>query len=141
MGLRVNFDNWDNNDGAPSIEIEYGGEQIASVPMGTQAESTLDPDGWWPVHIELTSDGDLTLLYNDELIHDGVNIEDFTPIENARVAFGGRTGGANANQFIDNFKIVLAEETVEPEPEPGAIVWTGANGTGESWLMRSAASH
>ena len=108
-GLRVNFDNWDNGDGAPSIEIEYGGERIASVPMGTQAESTLDTDGWWPVRIELTSGGDLTLLYNDELIHDGVNIADFAPIENARIAFGGRTGGANANQFIDNFSIVAWE--------------------------------
>ncbi|HIE87531.1 MAG TPA: hypothetical protein EYP91_11955 [Gammaproteobacteria bacterium] len=106
-GLRVNFDNWDNGDGAPSIEIEFGGVQIAAVPMGTQADSTLDTDGWWPVHIELTTAGDLTLLYNDELIHDSVNIEDFAPIENARIAFGGRTGGANANQFIDNFRIVL----------------------------------
>ena len=106
-GLRVNFDNWDNGDGAPSIEIEFGGVQIAAVPMGTQADSTLDTDGWWPVRIELTTAGDLTLLYNDELIHDSVNIEDFAPIENARIAFGGRTGGANANQFIDNFRIVL----------------------------------
>ncbi|MEO1863655.1 MAG: LamG-like jellyroll fold domain-containing protein, partial [Verrucomicrobiia bacterium] len=117
-GLRVNFDNWDNGDGAPSIEIEFGGNRIASVPMGTQAASTLDTDGWWPVHIELTSDGDLTLLYNDEFIHDRVNIADFAPIENARIAFGARTGGANANQFIDNFKIVLAEETVDPDPVP-----------------------
>ena len=106
-GLRVNFDNWDNGDGAPSIEIEFGDAQIATVPMGTQADSTLDTDGWWPVHIELTTAGDLTLLYNDELIHDSVNIENFAPIENARIAFGGRTGGANANQFIDNFRIVL----------------------------------
>jgi len=35
-----------------------------------------------------------------------VNIADFAPIENARIAFGARTGGANANQFIDNFSIV-----------------------------------
>jgi hypothetical protein len=109
-GLRVNFDNWDNGDGAPSIEIEFGGSQIATVPMGTQADSTLDTDGWWPVHIELTTAGDLTLFYNNELIHDAVNIADFAPIENARVAFGGRTGGANANQFIDNFRIVLDAE-------------------------------
>ena len=108
-GLRVNFDNWDNGDGAPSIEIEYGGERIASVPMGTQTESTLDTDGWWPVHIELSPDGDLSLLYNGELIHDAVNIAAFAPIENARIAFGGRTGGANANQFIDNFSIVAWE--------------------------------
>jgi hypothetical protein len=107
LGLRVNFDNWDNGDGGPSIEIEFGDVQIAAVAMGTQADSTLDTDGWWPVHIELTTGGDLTLLYNDELIHDSVNIADFAPIENARIAFGGRTGGANANQFIDNFRIVL----------------------------------
>jgi len=77
----------------------------------------LDTDGWWPVHIELTREWNLTLLYNGELIYDAVNIAIFEPIENARIAFGARTGGANANQFIDNFKIVLSEETVEPEPE------------------------
>jgi hypothetical protein len=77
--------------------------------MGTQSESTLDTDGWWPVHIELSPDGDLSLLYNGELIHDAVNIAAFAPIENARIAFGGRTGGANANQFIDNFSIVAWE--------------------------------
>jgi len=100
--------------------------------MGTQTDSTLDTDGWWPVHIELTSDGDLTLLYNDEFIHDRVNIADFAPIENARIAFGARTGGANANQFIDNFKIVLPEETVEPEPIlPPELPWSvGLNDDG-----------
>ena len=77
--------------------------------MGTQDESTLDTEGWWPVEMELTPGGDLTISYNGELIHDAVNIPDFESIENARVAFGGRTGGANANQFIDNFKIVLEE--------------------------------
>jgi len=124
-GLRVNFDNWDNNDEAPSIEIEFGGERIASVRMGTQAESTLDTDGWWPVHIELTPEGDLTLLYNGELIHDAVNIPDFESISNARVAFGGRTGGANANQFIDNFKIILERGTggVPVETVPGLIAY------------------
>jgi uncharacterized membrane protein len=119
-GLRVNFDNWDNNDGAPSIEIEYGGEQIASVPMGTQTESTLDTDGWWPVHIELTSDGDLTLTYNGELIHDSVNISEFAAIENARIAFGGRTGGANANQWIDNFRMTRQNFSKPPSPPADA---------------------
>jgi hypothetical protein len=114
--LIVAFDNWDNGGGeAPAIDIFWAGERIATQAMGAQGASTLDTDGWWPVHIELTSGGDLTLLYNDELIHDGVNIADFAPIENARVAFGGRTGGANANQFIDNFRIVFdATEVVSP---------------------------
>jgi hypothetical protein len=114
--LIVSFDNWDNGGGeAPAIDIFWAGERIATQAMGAQGASTLDTDGWWPVHIELTSGGDLTLLYNDELIHDGVNIANFAPIENARVAFGGRTGGANANQFIDNFRIVLdAGNVVSP---------------------------
>ena len=114
--LIVSFDNWDNGGGeAPAIDLFWAGERIATQAMGAQGASTLDTDGWWPVHIELTSGGDFTLLYNDELIHDGVNIADFAPIENARVAFGGRTGGANANQFIDNFRIVLdAGNVVSP---------------------------
>ena len=108
--LIVCFDNWDNGGAeGPAIDIKWGKEIVATVPMGTQAESTLDTEGWWPVEMELTPDGDLTISYNDELIHDAVNIPDFESIENARIAFGGRTGGANANQFIDNFKIVLEE--------------------------------
>ena len=110
--LIVCFDNWDNGGAeGPAIDIKWGKEIVATVPMGTQAESTLDTEGWWPVEMELTPDGDLTISYNDELIHDAVNIPDFESIENARIAFGGRTGGANANQFIDNFKIVLEEGT------------------------------
>jgi len=132
LGLRVNFDNWDNGDGAPSIEIEFGGAQIATVPMGTQADSTLDTDGWWPVHIELTTAGDLTLFYNDELIHDAVTIEDFAPIENARIAFGGRTGGANANQFIDNFRIVLDAGGAASGPIPGLIAHFPLDSDGDS---------
>ena len=137
-GLKVNFDNWDNGDGAPSIEIEFGDAQIAAVPMGTQADSTLDTDGWWPVHIELTTAGDLTLLYNDELIHDSVNIEGFAPIENARIAFGGRTGGANANQFIDNFRIVLDAGSGGPVSGPisGLIAHFPLDADGDSIQRR-----
>ena len=119
--LIICFDNWDNGAAeGPAIDIKWGKEIVATVPMGTQAESTLDTEGWWPVEMELTPDGDLTISYNGELIHDAVNIPDFASIENARVAFGGRTGGANANQFIDNFKIVLEEGSggaVELVPE------------------------
>ena len=129
--LIVSFDNWDNGGGeAPAIDIFWGGVLIAREAMGAQGASTLDTDGWWPVHIELTSGGDLTLLYNDELIHDGVNIADFAPIENARVAFGGRTGGANANQFIDNFRIVL--DAGSGGPIPGLIAHFPLDSDGDS---------
>ena len=88
--LIVCFDNWDNGGAeGPAIDIKWGKEIVATVPMGTQAESTLDTEGWWPVEMELTPDGDLTISYNDELIHDAVNIPDFESIENARIAFGG----------------------------------------------------
>jgi hypothetical protein len=100
--------------------------------MGTQSESTLDTDGWWPVHIELTSDGDITLTYNGDLIHDSVNISEFAAIENARIAFGGRTGGANANQFIDNFRMTRQNFSKPPSPpadaDPTISVSTDADG-------------
>ena len=119
--LIVCFDNWDNGAAeGPAIDIKWGKEIVATVAMGSQSDSTLDTEGWWPVEMELTPEGNLTILYNGELIHDAVNIPDFASIENARVAFGGRTGGANANQFIDNFKIVLEEGSggaVELVPE------------------------
>ena len=131
--LIVSFDNWDNGGGeAPAIDIFWEGVLIAREAMGAQGASTLDTDGWWPVHIELTSGGDLTLLYNDELIHDGVNIADFAPIENARVAFGARTGGANANQFIDNFRIVLDAGGSASGPIPGLIAHFPLDSDGDS---------
>ena len=123
--LIICFDNWDNGAAeGPAIDIKWGKEIVATVPMGTQDESTLDTEGWWPVEMELTPDGDLTISYNGELIHDAVNIPDFESIENARIAIGGRTGGANANQFIDNFKIVLEEGSGGPvETVPGLIAY------------------
>ena len=123
--LIVCFDNWDNGAAeGPAIDIKWGKEIVATVAMGSQGNSTLDTEGWWPVEMELTTDGDLTIFYNGELIHDAVNIPDFASIENARVAFGGRTGGANANQFIDNFKIVLEQGSGGPvETVPGLIAY------------------
>ncbi len=120
--LSVNFDNWQNGDEpAPEIEINWDGDLVATVRMGTQEESGLDTDGWWPVHMELTSDGDVTLLYNGELIHDSVNIPEYAAIENARIAFGARTGGANANQWIDNFRMTRTSfEVPPPAPAPPA---------------------
>ena len=123
--LIVCFDNWDNGAAeGPAIDIKWGKVVVATVAMGSQGNSTLDTEGWWPVEMELTTDGDLTISYNGELIHDAVNIPDFESIENARVAFGGRTGGANANQFIDNFKIVLEQGSGGPvETVPGLIAY------------------
>ena len=123
--LIVCFDNWDNGAAeGPAIDIKWGKVVVATVAMGSQGSSTLDTEGWWPVEMELTPDGDLTISYNGELIHDAVNIPDFESIENARVAFGGRTGGANANQFIDNFKIVLEQGSGGPvETVPGLIAY------------------
>ncbi|HIL71222.1 MAG TPA: hypothetical protein EYG38_15410, partial [Verrucomicrobia bacterium] len=117
--LNINFDNWDNGGSeAPAIDITWGGRGadflVATVPMGVQGSSTLDTEGWWPVTIDITGSGDVTLTYNGETIHDGVNIPNWQTIDNARVAFGARTGGANANQWIDNFTYNLSGGSIGP---------------------------
>jgi hypothetical protein len=129
-GLIVSFDLWDNGGlddpaTAPDVDIKYGG---AIVPGGYQAldgvreggraasgpfindpatglpMTMLTGAGFAPVRIHLDSDGTVDVDFKNVRILDNVATP-YQGVLSPRLAISARTGGANANQWIDNLKL------------------------------------
>lgn len=123
--LIVSFDTWDNNgtDTAPSIDVKVNGNDDASIVATTWLagereggrsrpsaifkdslgnEVSLMTSGWADVSIEV-KDNVLSVSYKGVETVKGVVVA-FPPTA-GRFAFGARTGGANANQWVDSLRI------------------------------------
>ncbi len=132
--LIVSFDTWDNNgsDTAPAIDVKVNGNDDASIVsttyLGGQREGGRSRPG--AVYkdsngndVDLITDGagnnafvDMSIEVKDNLLN--VFYKGFQLVKNTvvaftptpgRFAFGARTGGANANQWIDSLNIVTYE--------------------------------
>jgi hypothetical protein len=136
-GVTVAFDTYDNFDGdpnnepgeAPAIEIVYRGVVVAGkrVPL-----SLLDnADTFFQVLLRVKRDGKLDLAYGDTVIYAGLQLPNYTPMSATKVAFYARTGGCNANHFIDNLRLgVTMPEAIAITMEPAdALVLTGQPAT------------
>lgn len=132
QGLTISFDTYDNQGGeAPAFDILYKGNIIATakVPIG----ELLTGDAWADVFVRLQPDGTVDLQYNGDAIFNNVQLPGFEPLANAFFAWGGRTGGLNANQWIDDIKIVTTSSVAGPTMSIArntdgtlTITWTGA---------------
>jgi hypothetical protein len=101
-GLRVAFDSFDNGGGeAPAIDVYWGGLVIAhtSVPTGLETGGNFVP-----VIIKLDPDGTLDVTAAGQVVYNNL-ATGYVPIPGARFGFGGRTGGLNENNWIDNLNI------------------------------------
>ncbi|PYI86455.1 MAG: hypothetical protein DME26_09010 [Verrucomicrobia bacterium] len=109
-GLTVAFDIYDNGAGeAPAIDLKYGGNTLVSqkVPI-----TLLDTgDGFADVIIRLEADGTVDVVYKDTIVYYNQPVTGFAPITNGRFGFGGRTGGLNENQFVDDLRIQAFKTT------------------------------
>ncbi|MGV3772460.1 MAG: lectin-like domain-containing protein [Verrucomicrobiales bacterium] len=103
-GISVLFDIYDNGGGeAPAIDIKSGATIIASAKVPI---SFLTTDGEYAdVLIRLQADGTMDVAYKGVLVHNNVLVPTFSSITGGRFALGGRTGGLNANQWIDDLQI------------------------------------
>lgn len=130
-GLVVSFDIYDNGGGeAPAIDIFYAGSVVATrkVPL-----SLLDTGGQFaPVVVRVEADGTLDLQYDGNVIYNNLALPGFTALAGGNFGFGGRTGGLNANQWVDNIQISTGTGATAPQMTitrtAGAISigWTGA---------------
>lgn len=143
-GLTLSFDTWDNNgtDTAPAIDVKVGGTDDSHIVSTTYLDGVReggrafggplfkDSTTGTPVSLDTgTSFVPVSISVKDGLLNvyfKGYHIvKDVVVAFNAvpgRFAFGGRTGGANANQWIDNLRIETFPRTspsitsVKPNP-------------------------
>ncbi len=114
-GLRFDWDIYDNPDTPPSPQINVrvgpGGTIVAWKGYTIGGITTSgDVTTWWTdVHIHLNPDGSLNLDYQGANVFTNFFIPGYQDLVNAaspvRFGLGARTGGANANQWIDNLQI------------------------------------
>ena len=112
-GVIVCFDIYDNGASeAPAIDIKYGGQVLASAKF---AKADMVTSALEDVAIQVTRSGTLTLSYKGQKLFDQLILPAFTPTQ-GQFAIGGRTGGENANQWIDDLKITttVAGNPVKP---------------------------
>ena len=123
-GLTVSIDTWDNGGGeAPAIDIIYKGTPVATVKLPIAALMT--GDNFADVAIRVESDGTIDMQYNNRIIVSNVQLPNFTPMADGYFAFGGRTGGASEDAWIDDLKIV----TTSAAAGTTLTVAQNANGT------------
>ncbi|MEY2409969.1 MAG: hypothetical protein QOF48_2639, partial [Verrucomicrobiota bacterium] len=100
-GIIVAFDSYDNGGGeAPAIDVKWRGVTIAH----TSVPSVETGGQFVPVSIVLHEDGTLDLTAAGNPVYVGL-VTGYTPIAGARYAFGGRTGGLNENNWVDDLSI------------------------------------
>ncbi len=110
-GLRIAFDTYDNTDGnpyngvgeAPSIDIWWRGQMIAQkfVPISLMNVA----DTFFTILVRVKENGTLDMAYGDTVIFAGLQLPNYTPLNSARFAAYARTGGLNANHWLDNIKL------------------------------------
>jgi hypothetical protein len=131
-GLVVSLDTWDNGNGeAPALDIAYKGTPVATAKLPISALMTGDNYADFAVRLE--NDGTVDVQYNGRLIFSNVQLPNFTPLADAYFAIGGRTGGASADQWVDDVKIVTTSAAAGPtlnvtRNSDGSLTigWTGA---------------
>ncbi len=105
-GITFAFDIYDNtneNPPAPSIDLKVGGTTIATHKMSI-ADFDTGAD-FVDLHATISPDGAASLAYKGNIIFTNVYFPNYQPLTGASFVFGGRTGGANENQFFDNLNI------------------------------------
>lgn len=121
-GLRVEFDIYNNNQPTeenpnpapegPKVAVWWGGQRLrqAIVPLDLLRTN----DAFVDVLVKLESDGTVDVTYNGQAIFADFNIPNFQPIEWARIGWSARTGGLNANHFIDDISVVTTTGPKQP---------------------------
>jgi hypothetical protein len=102
-GLTVGFDIYRNTTEAPSFNIFYKGVPVVSKLVDISALTTGDV--FEDVYIRLNPEGTVDLQYKGNVIFDKVALPGFSAMSGGRFAWGGRTGGLNENQWVDNIKL------------------------------------
>ena len=112
-GVIVAFDIYDNGGGeAPAIEVKYGGAVLAGVKF---AKADMLTSQFEDVSIQVTRSGLFHMGYKGQILFTNVILPNYEPVA-GQFGIGGRTGGENAHQRLDDLTIqtVVAGAPVAP---------------------------
>ncbi len=128
-GIIVAFDIYDNGGGeAPAIEVKYGGNVIAHTGY-TKAEMVTSK--FEPVTIQLTRSGAINLNWKGSPVFQNLILPGFIPSA-GQFAIGARTGGENANQWIDDLHVTTkatgaaVKPAISADPKNAAVAEHGS---------------
>jgi hypothetical protein len=108
-GLTVCWDIYDNGGGeAPAIDVKVNGVVVAHKSYDIFG---IISDTFTPVTIKLTQNGHLTVTYKGQPVFTDLALDGYAPAAGDRFAIGSRTGGLNANQWIDDLNITTVPAT------------------------------
>jgi hypothetical protein len=107
----VCFDIYDKADGnpnnatgeAPAITLKWGSTVIAESRLALS--DLVTGDGFAEVIVRLTADGLLDVAFNGKVLLYRNPVPGFGSISGGRFGFFARTGGLNANQWVDNLNL------------------------------------
>lgn len=105
-GITFAFDLYVNdaeNAPAPSIDVKVNGATIATHQMTIPEFDT--GAGYVDLRIILGADGGVSLAWKGNVLFTNLYYENYQAFTGASFVIGGRTGGANENQWIDNLGI------------------------------------
>lgn len=112
-GLIVAFDIYDNGGGeAPAIEIKYGGASLAITKF---AKADMVTSKFEDVEIQVTRSGMFNMSYKGAKLFENLLLPNYQPTA-GQFVIGARTGGENANQWVDDLSVttVVATSAVKP---------------------------
>ncbi len=129
-GLTIGFDTYDNVDAnpnngtgeAPRFNVFWNGTLVASSPL--QSLATMVSDTYVEAMVKINSNRKLDFTWGGVPIFTDLAIG-WQPITGGKFGWGGRTGGANANHFVDD--IAISTTTVTLPAPPAATVFYDFN--------------
>lgn len=128
-GIDVCFDTYDNTDGdpttpggeAPAIDVKVDGVVVATAQ---QSVFFMLSDNFTNVVIQLNANGTLNVAYKGQVIFTNLFLPGYSYIAAGHFAIGGRTGGLNENNWVDDLIINTtaagppAAPTISAENQP-----------------------
>ncbi len=130
-GLRLGFDIYDNVDGnpnngsgeAPRFNVWWQGALKGSTPL--QSLAFMAGNTFVDVSVTIKPNHRLDVTWGGTPIFTDLDIG-YQPVTGGRFGWGGRTGGLNANQFVDDVSITTTVATPLP-PVPPATAFFDFN--------------
>jgi hypothetical protein len=138
--ISVDFDTFNNGNSGPlgrpegpSFDIKLNGTMIGWAPL---TKAAMVNDQWVDMIISLNGDNSISALYNGVTyfnhlslnnptnVIDGTPVTPYSPVANGSFLIGGRTGGENARQALDDLSISINSSTAGGPPANVKITFT-----------------